>query len=70
MQEKMEIIYCNKCLHLQKKKAGTGDRFYCEKHDRWFPINFTQEDVSAEYCVEGKLPRREHNTRCGNNTWD
>lgn len=65
----MDVIHCNECEHLHKRKAGSGYRYYCSKEDKWFPINYSDEDISSDYCIDGKLPRKEHNTRCGNNTW-
>lgn len=65
----MEVTYCNQCEFLHKRKAGSGHRYYCEKQDKWFPINYQEKDLKDDYCIDGKLPRKEHNSRCGNNEW-
>lgn len=65
----MNIVYCNECGNLEKRKSGSGYRYYCSKEDKYFPINYTEKDIEENYCVNGKAPRKEYNTRCGDNTW-
>ena len=65
----MNIIYCSECCEMEKVKSGSGFRFHCKKQDKYLPINTTDKDIETMYCVDGKLPRKEHNTRCNNNTW-
>ena len=57
--------YCDECEYLQERpiKAEvpmdsgnyivTGSRFYCSKHQKWWSIHTTIEQVGFSYCMEG-----------------
>lgn len=59
-------VYCDECEYLQRRpiKAEvplgsgnyiiTGERFYCSKHDKWWSVNTTVEQVGYSACVYGK----------------
>lgn len=59
-------VYCDECKFLENRQIKaevpldsgnyivTGNRFYCPKHDKWWPIRATLEDVSFSYCVYGE----------------
>ena len=62
-------IYCDECIFLERRPtiaekpldSGnyiiTGSRFHCKKHNKWWAINTTNEQVGYSSCVYGK--RRE-----------
>lgn len=61
-----EVVYCNECENIKKQKSGDGYRYYCSKMGRYFPIRSTENDIGMNFCINGKLPRKEHNI----NNWD
>lgn len=61
-----EIVYCNECGNIEKQKSGDGYRYYCSKMKKFFPIRYTEKDIEKNFCINGKLPRKEHSTR----NWD
>lgn len=58
-------VYCDECAHLQSRPVKaevpmdsgnyiiTGERFYCAKHDKWYPLNTTLEQIGFSSCVYG-----------------
>ena len=32
----------------------TGERYYCEKHDKWYPLNTTPEQIGFSACLYGE----------------
>ena len=58
-------VYCDECEFLQERPilaevpldSGnyiiTGKRFYCAKHNKWWALNTTLEQVGFSACVYG-----------------